>query len=326
MAYGAIDLHKKESQIRMVTEAGEVVDRRISTRRESFTAVFGTQPRMRILLEASTESEWVACDLEELGHEVIVADPNYAAMYGGRSRRIKTDLRDVAAWTLACGQGTYRAIHRRSPARRIVQGDLQVRETLVQMRSALISMVRAMTRAEGLRIPSGTTDSFVPRLDRVALSPSLAATLEPLRRLLACLTEQIDRADTQLAARATQDPTIALLTTFPTIGAVTASAFVAAIDDVTRFARGSSRQLFRPRAVGVQLRRTSTARPRSAQCTSARASVAGASGVAGVAVETTGDRRAARVGRTGGAPARQAHRGRGPRPTHRPHVVCDVAG
>lgn len=52
---------------------------------------------MRILLEAATESEWVAEHLEGLGHEVIVADPNYAAMYGNRSRRVQTDRCDVAA-------------------------------------------------------------------------------------------------------------------------------------------------------------------------------------------------------------------------------------
>jgi hypothetical protein len=34
-----------------------------------------------ILVEASTESEWVARCLEELGHEVVVADPNFALMY-----------------------------------------------------------------------------------------------------------------------------------------------------------------------------------------------------------------------------------------------------
>ncbi len=48
-------------------------------------------PRMRILLEASTESEWVAQHLETLGHDVVVADPNYAPMYGQRSRHVKTD-------------------------------------------------------------------------------------------------------------------------------------------------------------------------------------------------------------------------------------------
>ena len=60
--------------------------------------MFWGRPRLRILLEASTESEWVAQHLEMLGHEVIVADPNYAPMYGHRSRRMKTDRRDVAAW------------------------------------------------------------------------------------------------------------------------------------------------------------------------------------------------------------------------------------
>ena len=33
MEYGAIDLHKKENQIRIVTESGETFDRRIATTR-----------------------------------------------------------------------------------------------------------------------------------------------------------------------------------------------------------------------------------------------------------------------------------------------------
>src|SRR4030095_15134119 len=53
MEYGAIDLHKKESQIRILTEDGEIVDRRIATTRERVTAVFWGRPRMRILLEAA---------------------------------------------------------------------------------------------------------------------------------------------------------------------------------------------------------------------------------------------------------------------------------
>ena len=103
MNNGAIDLHKKESQIRIMTEKGEMLDRRIVTTRERFSATCSWgRERMRILLEASTESEWVAQHLETLGHEVIVADPNYAPMYAQRSRRMKTDRRDVAAQTEAC--------------------------------------------------------------------------------------------------------------------------------------------------------------------------------------------------------------------------------
>jgi FtsP/CotA-like multicopper oxidase with cupredoxin domain len=40
MEYGAIDLHKKESQIRIVTESGDTFDRRIATTRDRFTSVF----------------------------------------------------------------------------------------------------------------------------------------------------------------------------------------------------------------------------------------------------------------------------------------------
>ena len=48
MEYGAIDLHKNESQVRIVTEGGEVLDRRIATTRERFTAVFGGRRPMRM--------------------------------------------------------------------------------------------------------------------------------------------------------------------------------------------------------------------------------------------------------------------------------------
>ena len=45
MEYGAIDLHKKESQVRIITEGGEVIDRRIATTRERLTAaVLGRAP------------------------------------------------------------------------------------------------------------------------------------------------------------------------------------------------------------------------------------------------------------------------------------------
>jgi transposase len=55
-----IDLHKRESQPCTITEDGELIEQRILTTRERFTAVLGSRPPTRILVEASTESEWVA--------------------------------------------------------------------------------------------------------------------------------------------------------------------------------------------------------------------------------------------------------------------------
>jgi len=97
MEYVGIDLHKKESQICVLTETGEVIERRIRTEPPRFAEMFGGRPRARILVEASTESEWVARCLEALGHEVVVADPNFAPMYATRTRKVKTDRRDARA-------------------------------------------------------------------------------------------------------------------------------------------------------------------------------------------------------------------------------------
>src|SRR5258707_1197116 len=135
MEYGAIDLHTKRSQIRIVDAAGGVVvERKIDTTRTDLTQVFAARSPLRILLESSTESEWVAQHLERMGHEVIVADPNYAAMYGSRSRKVKTDKRDVAALGEANRTGVYRRAHRVSSAALRLRQTLRVRRDLVQLR------------------------------------------------------------------------------------------------------------------------------------------------------------------------------------------------
>jgi transposase len=236
MEYGAIDLHKKESQVRIVTSDGEiVVDRRIATTRRALDTLFWGRSRARVLLEAATESEWVAQHLEGLGHEVIVADPNYAPMYGHRTRRIKTDRRDVAALTDACVRGTYRPVHRRSAAQRARKQQLQVRRALVQARTGAISMMRAMTRAAGLRIRNGRPETFLTRLDALDLPPLLKPTLAPLRTALTVLTEEVAAIDAAVTTQVRTDPVAVRLMTFPSVGAITAATYIAALDDVHRF-------------------------------------------------------------------------------------------
>ena len=64
MDHIGIDVHKRESQICIETGEGEVIEKRIRTERERFIAMFGGRPRAKILIEAMTESEWVARSFE----------------------------------------------------------------------------------------------------------------------------------------------------------------------------------------------------------------------------------------------------------------------
>jgi transposase len=237
MLYGAIDLHTRESQIRIVDEAGAVVlDKRVRTTRDRLVAVFVRFADLRILLETGTESEWVAQALETAGHAVVVADPNYAPMYGELHRRVKTDRRDVAALAEANRRGWYRPAYRRSAAQRATTQWLGVRRQLVTMRAEAVVLVRTLLRQEGYRLPTGSTAHTPARVARLELPAALRAQLMPLVVTITQLSEQIAGLDAEVAALAAADPVVTRLQTVPGVGAVVALTFRAHVDDVTRFA------------------------------------------------------------------------------------------
>jgi transposase len=231
-----IDVHKVNSQVCIVGENGEVIEeRRIQTDRERFAAVLGKRPKARVLMEASTESEWVARSLEELGHEVIVADPNFAAMYATRSKRVKTDRRDARTLAEACRLGAYRRAHRTSEEQRRVRAELTVREALVRTRTRYISVVRSLLRREGIGVRSGGSSSFVARVGELSLPHWLEAQIAPLLAVMNKLNEQIRAADDRIGRGAKKDAVVRRLCTAPGVGIVTAVAFRATLDEAERF-------------------------------------------------------------------------------------------
>ena len=237
MDFIGFDLGKVSSQVCILTEDGELIERRIKTDREHISELLGTRPLARILIESGTESEWVARHLEALGHEVIVADPNFASMYATRSRKVKTDKRDARTLAEACRLGAYRPAHRTSDKQRHVRAQLGVREAMVRTRSRYISLISTLLRRDGLRIHnSGYTPTFLKRLARLELSDSLRAEIAPLVLLLQSLNEQIKQADLRLRELAEGDEVLARLRTVPGVGVVTATSFVPTLDDADRFA------------------------------------------------------------------------------------------
>jgi transposase len=235
MDHVGMDVHKKESQLYILAEDGEIIERRIRTEPERFAAVLGPRPRARILLEASTESEWVARCLERLGHEVIVGDPNFAPMYAARSRKVKTDRRDARALAEACVLGAYRPAHRLSDAQRHVRGRLGVRDALVRTRTRYIALIRALLRQHGYRVPSGSAEGFLQRVRDLPLPGRLLSVIAPLLAVMRHLNRQLAYSDTTIEHLAAQDPRVPRLRSVPCVGPVTAAAFLAAVDDAQRF-------------------------------------------------------------------------------------------
>ena len=241
MRFVGIDLHKVNTQIcALDDETGEVVEKRIKTETGTLQEFFAGWPRCRIVLESATESEWVARVLEQAGHEVIVADPNFAPMYATRSKKVKTDKRDARALAEAARIQAYRPAHRVSDTQRLVRHELTARDALVGSRTKLICTARALTRQHGLRVPSGEAETFHTRVRAMTMDVSLANVLAPMLDVLELLTGKIGVCDKRIGALGESKVT-QQMQTVPNIGPVTSVAFVATLDDAKRF--GSARQV-----------------------------------------------------------------------------------
>ncbi len=164
----------------ILTEDGELIERRVRTEAGRFAEVLGPRPRGRILIESATESEWVARCREGLGHEVIVADPNCAPMDAQRSRQVKTDRRDARALAEACVLGAYHRAHRLSDGQRHVRARLTVREALGRTRTRYIAVVRSLLRQHGWRVRSGGAEAFSQRVRALPLPGRWLSEIAPL--------------------------------------------------------------------------------------------------------------------------------------------------
>jgi transposase len=118
---------------------------------------------------------------------------------------------------------------------------MRVRRHLVQTRSGLISLLRSVLRQEGLRLPSGSAERVLQRLDRLAVPSAITAVLEPLRATLHQLTATLTLADEGVETRATSDPVTQQLMTAPGVGPVLALTFHAVMDDPARFGGDAGR-------------------------------------------------------------------------------------
>jgi transposase len=228
-------VHKKQSQLCLFTEAGEVLHQRLHTNRERFAAVLTERPQARLLIEASTASAWGAQGVEALGHEVIVAAPNDVPLYARCSRRVKTDRRDTEAVAHACRLGASYPAHRTSERQRQVRAVRAVREALVRRRTRWLSVVRALVRQHGDRLRRGAAASLLRRVAELELSAALQAALAPRLRAMPSVNEPLAALEQRTEMMAQGDEVVARLRTAPGVGPLTALSCVATLDDGERF-------------------------------------------------------------------------------------------
>ena len=129
-------------------------------------------------------------------------------MYATRTRKVKTDRRDARALAEACLLGACRPAHRLSDPQRHVRGRLLVRDAVVRTRTRYISLIRALLRQHGYRVPSGSAESFIHRVRGLPLPGRLLSVVAPLLTLMRPLNRQLSYSDERIEHLAVQDPRV----------------------------------------------------------------------------------------------------------------------
>jgi transposase len=231
-----IDLHNKSSEVNVLDEAGEVSERaRIPTTEKAFRRWFGGREPMRICIEASGLSPWVARLLRDLGHEVIVANAQRVRLIAESS--LKNDR--VDAETLARLVRMDPALlcpirHRREETQRL-RGMLRVRRSLVNSRTACLNTARGLLRSFGYRMPGQRPDRLARALTTGKVPEELCALVAPLVATALELDEKVQALDEDVIEVGRTFPEVARFQQVPGVGPLVALAFVLCIEDPGRF-------------------------------------------------------------------------------------------
>lgn len=246
MFYSGIDLAGLSSYVYLTDEAG-----RKKTAGFVETTAAGLEKKLRpyvrdglaVAIEAGNQTAWVHDLLVAMGAKVTVVNPNKVKLIA-ESRR-KTDKVDARILCeLLRLDGLPQPVHMPGKEVRGLRGLLVARRQLIAARTKLCNVVRGMLRQEGKRLPAHALLSYVgwERLlaegfDHEHLATITAAYYESFQSL----TKSIQALDRELAAKEKQDARVTRLQTMPKVGRIASLTFLAAVDNVQRFA--SSRKL-----------------------------------------------------------------------------------
>ena len=234
-----LDLGDRSSCWCALGSDGEVIARgEVISERQPLEQFFGRIPSSLVALEVGTHSPWISRLVEELGHDVVVANARRIKLITESSR--KND--DVDAELLARLARADRRLlspvkHRGAEA----QSDLmavRVRAQLVALRTQTVNAARGLVKSFGQRLRSCDADTL-NRADAGHLEEAIRGHAEMLLGVAEELTNKIHACDRELEqiAKARYEEETARLRQVPGVGPITALTFVLTLDDPARFTK-----------------------------------------------------------------------------------------
>jgi transposase len=238
MYYVGLDIHTKRISICVLNETGQPV-RRCQVRgiEEMLAALKGLPDRFEVCYEASCGYGHYHDLLRPLAARVLVAHPGRLRLIF-RSRD-KNDRKDAERLAKLLYLGEAPAVHVPPLDVRTWRELINCRGQVIAKRTRAKNALRALLRGAGVvppRHPDLWTKAGLAWLRRLEL-PTVSQQLrrDLLLEEVEALSRQVRRIEQQLGRRARQLPAVARLRSIPGVGARTAEAVAAFVDDPDRF-------------------------------------------------------------------------------------------
>lgn len=148
----------------------------------------------------------------------------------------KTDRNDAFGLARLAHSGLYEPVAIKSFDRYRMRAVLTARERIVHMCTTMINQIRGLAKTFGLTLSAGKGRIFEQSVRRSLPDDVVLRDLcESLLSVLSGLKDQRRAFDRQLARFAREDEACRIVSSAPGVGSLTVVAFVAAVDDPTRF-------------------------------------------------------------------------------------------
>ena len=235
-----VDLGKNVCSVVGLEASGAVVMRR-KVRRETLIALAEKLPPCVVGMEACCGAHYLGRVFAAHGHDVRLMSPEYVRPY---IKAQKNDDRDAEGIAEAATRPTMRFVELKSQDQLDMQTLHRSRDRLVGERTALINQLRAILLERGFVAPQGKRklQQFLAVLmdeqGGAGLSPRMVLLVADARAQWAELDRRIAAFDAEFVRWVKENEEARRLTTIPGIGAIVASALVAAVGQAESFERG----------------------------------------------------------------------------------------
>lgn len=234
-----IDIGKNSVHAFGANSAGvPVLRKRLS--RPKLLELLANVPRVLVGMEACPGSNYLAREIQRLGHDVRLIPAQYVKPF---LKTNKNDYLDAEAIAEAVTRPTMRFVPVKTTAQLDLQTMHRIRDRMVYQRTSLISQIRSFLLEYGVVMASGAAAFKRDLSHKLAdhadcISPKLHLLIGRLREELQDLEARIDELSREIGDVAAGDDTARRLMAIPGIGPLGATAFLAAVGDARRFRRG----------------------------------------------------------------------------------------